>query len=105
MHDAYEGLRVSENIVLLYRSGYLDVAQKDRDISEYAYKRGALVCSNSWMPNAAIARLSLPTARHWLPTYLGRAASRGGRGKGSAVRSICGFRMQAVIRINNFLRS
>jgi cobalt-zinc-cadmium efflux system outer membrane protein len=41
VHDAYEGLRESENIVLLFRSGYLDVAQKDRDISEYAYKRGA----------------------------------------------------------------
>ncbi|MGC1159140.1 MAG: TolC family protein, partial [Acidobacteriaceae bacterium] len=25
----------------LYRSGYLDEAQQDRDISEYAYRRGA----------------------------------------------------------------
>jgi cobalt-zinc-cadmium efflux system outer membrane protein len=39
--DAYEGLRVNDQIVVLYRSGYLDVAQKDRDIAEYAYKRGA----------------------------------------------------------------
>src|SRR4029077_10553453 len=37
----YEGLRVSDRIVQLYRSGYLEVAQKDRDIAEYAYKRGA----------------------------------------------------------------
>jgi cobalt-zinc-cadmium efflux system outer membrane protein len=29
-------------VIQLYRSGYLDVAQKDRDISEYAYKRGAV---------------------------------------------------------------
>jgi len=39
--DAYEGLRVTDRIVQLYRSGSLDVAQKDRDIAEYAYKRGA----------------------------------------------------------------
>jgi cobalt-zinc-cadmium efflux system outer membrane protein len=41
VRDAYEGLRVSDRIIQLYRSGYLDVAQKDRDIAEYAYKRGA----------------------------------------------------------------
>ena len=41
VHDAYEGLRTSDKVVTFYRSGYLDVAQKDRDISEYAYKRGA----------------------------------------------------------------
>ena len=42
VHDAYEMLRQSEKIVQLYRSGYLEVTQKDRDISEYAYKRGAV---------------------------------------------------------------
>lgn len=41
VRDAYEGLRTNGKVVTLYRSGYLDVAQKDRDISEYAYKRGA----------------------------------------------------------------
>src|SRR5450755_1380919 len=41
VRDAYEGLRTNDKVVILYRSGYLDVAQKDRDISEYAYKRGA----------------------------------------------------------------
>jgi cobalt-zinc-cadmium efflux system outer membrane protein len=40
--DAYEGLRVNDRVIQLYRSGYLEVAQKDRDISEYAYKRGAV---------------------------------------------------------------
>jgi cobalt-zinc-cadmium efflux system outer membrane protein len=39
--DAYEGLRMNDQVVMLYRSGYLDVSQKDRDIAEYAYKRGA----------------------------------------------------------------
>jgi cobalt-zinc-cadmium efflux system outer membrane protein len=41
VRDAYEGLRANDEIVQLYRSGYLDDAQMDRDISEYAYKRGA----------------------------------------------------------------
>ena len=42
VRDAYEGLRVSDRIVQLYRSGYLDVEHKDRDIAEYAYQRGAV---------------------------------------------------------------
>jgi len=41
VHDAYHGLRTNDKVVTLYRSGYLDVAQKDRDISQYAYQRGA----------------------------------------------------------------
>lgn len=41
VHDAYESLREDERVVQLYRSGYLDVTEKDRDISEYSYKRGA----------------------------------------------------------------
>jgi cobalt-zinc-cadmium efflux system outer membrane protein len=42
VRDAYEGLQESAKIVQLLRSTYLDVAQKSRDISEYAYRRGAL---------------------------------------------------------------
>jgi cobalt-zinc-cadmium efflux system outer membrane protein len=42
VRDAYEGLRTSDRIVQLYRSGYLERAKKDRDISEYAYQRGAV---------------------------------------------------------------
>jgi cobalt-zinc-cadmium efflux system outer membrane protein len=42
VHDAYEGLRINDKVIQLYRSGYLQVAEKDRDISEYAYKRGAV---------------------------------------------------------------
>jgi len=38
---AYEALRSSEEVVQLYTSGYLKQAQDSRDISEYAYKRGA----------------------------------------------------------------
>jgi cobalt-zinc-cadmium efflux system outer membrane protein len=39
--DAYSSLRTSEQIVQLYQGGYVDQAKKSRDISEYAYKRGA----------------------------------------------------------------
>ena len=39
--NAYQNLRTSEQIVLLYRGGYIDQAIKSREISEYAYKRGA----------------------------------------------------------------
>jgi outer membrane protein, heavy metal efflux system len=39
--DAYDGVETNNQIIQLYRSGYLDDAQQDRDISEYAYKRGA----------------------------------------------------------------
>jgi cobalt-zinc-cadmium efflux system outer membrane protein len=41
VRDAYEGVQTNNKIIQLYRSGYLDDAKQDRDISEYAYKRGA----------------------------------------------------------------
>jgi cobalt-zinc-cadmium efflux system outer membrane protein len=40
--DAYEGLQEAAQIAQLLKSSYLDVAQRSRDISEYAYRRGAL---------------------------------------------------------------
>jgi len=42
VRDAYEGMQESARIAQLYKSSYLDVAQKSRDISEYAYRRGAV---------------------------------------------------------------
>lgn len=39
--NAYEGVRTNDEVVQLYRSGYLDQAKESRDISQYAYKRGA----------------------------------------------------------------
>jgi cobalt-zinc-cadmium efflux system outer membrane protein len=41
VRDAFENLHTNDEIVGLYRSGYIDEAQQSRDISEYAYKRGA----------------------------------------------------------------
>jgi cobalt-zinc-cadmium efflux system outer membrane protein len=39
--DAFEGLRSNDQIVSMYRSGYIDTAQQSLDITEYAYKHGA----------------------------------------------------------------
>jgi cobalt-zinc-cadmium efflux system outer membrane protein len=39
--NAYEALKSNDEVVQLYTSGYLKQAQDSRDISEYAYKRGA----------------------------------------------------------------
>jgi cobalt-zinc-cadmium efflux system outer membrane protein len=39
--NAYEAVKSNDEIVQLYNSGYLKQAQDSRDISEYAYKRGA----------------------------------------------------------------
>ena len=39
--DAYNALHSNDEVVHLYTSGYLKQAQDSRDISQYAYKRGA----------------------------------------------------------------
>ncbi len=39
--NSYESVQTNDVIIKLYRSGYLDAAKESRDISEYAYKRGA----------------------------------------------------------------
>jgi outer membrane protein, heavy metal efflux system len=39
--NAYEAVRTNDQIVQLYQAGYLKQAQDSRDISQYAYQRGA----------------------------------------------------------------
>ncbi len=39
--NAYEAVKSNDEVVQLYSSGYLKQAQDSRDISEYAYRRGA----------------------------------------------------------------
>ncbi len=41
IRNAYETVKVNAGIVQLYESGYLKNSQDSRDISEYAYKKGA----------------------------------------------------------------
>ena len=39
--NAWENLRVNDQIIKLYQGGYVSQAKESRDISEYAFKRGA----------------------------------------------------------------
>ena len=39
--NSYEALRTDDEVVQLYQSGYLKEAEDSRDISQYAYQRGA----------------------------------------------------------------
>jgi cobalt-zinc-cadmium efflux system outer membrane protein len=41
VRDAFEGWQANNEVIDLYRTGYLDDAQQSRDITDYAYKRGA----------------------------------------------------------------
>jgi outer membrane protein, heavy metal efflux system len=41
VRDAFESVRSNDRVVSIYRSGYLNQAQESRDISEFAYRRGA----------------------------------------------------------------
>ena len=41
VENSYESLRTSDEIVQLYQSGYLKQSEDSRDISQYAYQRGA----------------------------------------------------------------
>lgn len=38
--NAYQSLRMNEDIIRLYQGGYVDQAKESKDISEYSYKRG-----------------------------------------------------------------
>jgi cobalt-zinc-cadmium efflux system outer membrane protein len=39
--NAYHGLQIGEEVLVLFEGGYLDQATQSRDISTYAYQRGA----------------------------------------------------------------
>ncbi|MFL6427294.1 MAG: TolC family protein [Acidobacteriaceae bacterium] len=41
VRDAFETLRSNDQIIGVYRSGYLDEAKQSRDINEYSYRHGA----------------------------------------------------------------
>lgn len=42
IRTAYEGLKTNDQVIRLYHSGYLNQAKKSLDISEFAYRRGAV---------------------------------------------------------------
>jgi cobalt-zinc-cadmium efflux system outer membrane protein len=41
VRDAYENMQTNDQVIQFYRSTYLDVSKQARDISEFAYRRGA----------------------------------------------------------------
>jgi len=64
---AYEAVKTGDQVVELYQSGYLNQAKESRDISEYAYKRGAaslldfLDAERSYRANQLAYRQALAT--------------------------------------------
>ena len=74
-------------IVQLYRSGYLDEAQQDRDISQYAYQRGAASLLD-YLDAERSYRATQLAYRQSLASYLHRAgtAARGSWNKELAMK-------------------
>jgi outer membrane protein, heavy metal efflux system len=69
VHDAYVGLRENDKIIVLYRSGYLDAAVKDRDIEEYAYQHGGASLLD-WLNAERTYRVTELAYRQALASYL-----------------------------------
>jgi outer membrane protein, heavy metal efflux system len=69
VHDAYVGLRENDTIVVLYRSGYLDAAVKDRDIEQFAYQHGGASLLD-WLNAERTYRVTELAYRQALASYL-----------------------------------
>jgi cobalt-zinc-cadmium efflux system outer membrane protein len=67
--DAYEGLQENDRVLQYFRSGYLDTSQKSRDISEYAYRRGAATLLD-FLDAERSFRATQLSYRQALPAYL-----------------------------------
>ncbi len=61
--DAYEALRTNDQIIQLYRGGYVDAARNPATSASTPTNAAPPACSIFWMPNAPIAPTNLPTAR------------------------------------------
>ncbi len=88
VRDAFENLRTNDQVVGLYRSGYLDEAQQSRDISEYAYRHGAasLLDFLDAERSYRATQLGLPAGARFVPARA-RTASRGCRNQELAMRT------------------
>ncbi len=69
VHDAYVALQENDRIVVLYRSKYLDVAEKDREISQYAYQHGGASLLD-WLDAERSYRATQLAYRQALASYL-----------------------------------
>lgn len=69
VHDAYMGLKENDSIIVLYLSGYLDAAVRDRDIEEYAYQHGGASLLD-WLNAERTYRVTELAYRQALASYL-----------------------------------
>jgi outer membrane protein, heavy metal efflux system len=69
VHDAYVGLQENDRIIVLYRSGYLDAAVRDRDIEEFAYRHGGASLLD-WLNAERTYRVTELAYRQALASYL-----------------------------------
>ncbi len=69
VHDAYVGWKENDNVVVLYRSGYLDAAEKDRDIEQFAYQHGGASLLD-WLNAERTYRATELAYRQALASYL-----------------------------------
>jgi outer membrane protein, heavy metal efflux system len=69
VHDAYVGLKENDTIIVLYRSGYLDAAVRDRDIEEFAYQHGGASLLD-WLNAERTYRVTELAYRQSLYSYL-----------------------------------
>jgi outer membrane protein, heavy metal efflux system len=69
VHDAYGGLKENDAIIVLYRSGYLDAAVRDRDIEQFAYEHGGASLLD-WLNAERTYRVTELGYRQALASYL-----------------------------------
>ena len=69
VRNNYEDFATNRKILQPYLSGYLKKAQDSRDISEYAYERGAASLLDFLDAERGYRSTSLPIARHWQMTW------------------------------------
>lgn len=69
VHDAFGGLKENDAIIVLYRSGYLDAAVRDRDIEEFAYQHGGASLLD-WLNAERTYRATELAYRQALASYL-----------------------------------
>jgi len=69
VHDAYVGLQENDKIISLYRSGYLDAAERDRDIEKFAFEHGGASLLD-WLNAERTYRVTELAYRQALASYL-----------------------------------
>ncbi len=66
--DAYESAQTADRVARFYESGYLESSRRNREISEYAYDRGAMSLLDFLDAERSYRRRNLVTVRGLPPT-------------------------------------